>query len=346
LPRFTLAWIGNRGIQSLGWPGLVKVSSRWFRFDRYGAIMGILSLSYLFGDAASRWFMGLLIENGLGWRGVYYVAAGVMAALLVANILFLRNAPGEVGLSEPVASPEEAIRERQTGDAIAEGTLLQPERGIGQYVLPLLRSPAFYFVCVMSFGFTIVRETFNDWTPTFYHEALGMGEGLAAKLSALFPLLGGISVLIAGFGSDRLGRLGRPAIILGGLIFSTVFLALLGVLPFQVGAGATAIVVLVALVGLVMIGPYSYLAGAVALDFGGKKSSASAAGIIDGVGYLGGVLAGKTIAELSVRYGWHGAFLALAATAAASTVVAFFYLLAQRNRLRAAATVALANLTA
>ena len=344
LPLFTLAWIGNRAIQSMGWPGLVKVSSRWFRFDRYGTIMGILSLSYLFGDAASRWFMGWLIGNGLGWRSVYYAAAGVVAVLLVANAMALSNSPGDVGLSEPAATPEEAVRERETGDALAEGTLLEPTsanltsaRSIGDFVGPLLRSPAFWFVCLMSFGFTIVRETFNDWTPTFYHEALGMSEGLAAKLSALFPLLGGVSVLIAGFASDRLGKLGRPAIILGGLIFSTVFLGLLGFLPFGAGATATAVVVLVALVGLVMIGPYSYLAGAVALDFGGKKSSGSAAGIIDGVGYLGGVLAGKTIASLSVSYGWHGAFLALAATAAVSTVVAVFNLRAQSRRDRVAA---------
>ena len=42
-----------------------------------------------------------------------------------------------------------------------------------------------------------------------------------------------------------------------------------------------------------LIGPYSYLAGAISLDFGGKRGGATACGIIDGVGYLGGVLAGE-----------------------------------------------------
>ena len=32
LPIFTIAWIGNRLTQSMGWAGLLKVCSRWFDF--------------------------------------------------------------------------------------------------------------------------------------------------------------------------------------------------------------------------------------------------------------------------------------------------------------------------
>ncbi len=44
-PIFTLAWIGNRFVQSLGWAGLVKITSRWFSYSTYGSVMAILSLS-------------------------------------------------------------------------------------------------------------------------------------------------------------------------------------------------------------------------------------------------------------------------------------------------------------
>ncbi len=64
--------------------------------------------------------------------------------------------------------------------------------------------------------------------------------------------------------------------------------------------------------GCLLMGPYSYLAGAIALDFGAKRGSATACGIIDGVGYLGGVLAGDTMARVSEMYGWTGAFTILA----------------------------------
>jgi sugar phosphate permease len=47
LPIFTLAWALNRLLQSTGWPGAVKLTSRWFSYSSYGAAMGFISLSYL-----------------------------------------------------------------------------------------------------------------------------------------------------------------------------------------------------------------------------------------------------------------------------------------------------------
>jgi OPA family glycerol-3-phosphate transporter-like MFS transporter len=76
-----------------------------------------------------------------------------------------------------------------------------------------------------------------------------------------------------------------------------------------------------------ILGPYSYLGGAYALDFGGKQAGAAASGLIDGIGYLGGILAGDTVARVSVSFGWKGVFVALAvvcALAAASS--AYLYL--------------------
>ena len=66
--QFTLAWIGNRLVQSMGWSGLVKVCSQWFSYKSYGTVIGILSLSFLIGDAIAREWMGWLIGRGYGWR--------------------------------------------------------------------------------------------------------------------------------------------------------------------------------------------------------------------------------------------------------------------------------------
>ncbi len=75
LPAFTSIWVGNRLAQSLGWAGMVKVVSRWFGPARYGSAMGIVSLSFLFGDAAARFAMGRLIASGLGWRTIFLASA-------------------------------------------------------------------------------------------------------------------------------------------------------------------------------------------------------------------------------------------------------------------------------
>ena len=114
-----------------------------------------------------------------------------------------------------------------------------------------------------------------------------------------------------------------------GLLFATF--ALFSLASLHRGAPHNLPVVLVALVGFAIIGPYSYLAGAIALDFGGKQGAATSSGIIDGVGYLGGVLSGDAVARLSLAAGWQGAFVALGAVTAFSTLAAAFFFVLQRR---------------
>jgi sugar phosphate permease len=318
-PVFTLAWALNRLLQSMGWPGAVKLTSRWFSFSSYGAAMGVISLSYLFGDAVSRRFMGWLIEHGVGWRGVFFAAAGVMLIIFLANLLLLRESPREIGATEPQANPLNLVGELE---GAAKASLKSALRAF-------LHSPAFWIVCLLSLGTTLLRETFNTWTPTYFTEVVGLSKADAASKSAFFPFFGGVSVLLAGFISDKLGRNGRALIILIGLLLSSAGLWLLGHAQFSDSSALP--VLLVAAVAFTLIGPYSYLAGAISLDFGGKQGAATASGVIDGVGYLGGVLAGDTVARISVSFGWQGAFTALAGVGLLSSLAAALFLIDQRR---------------
>jgi OPA family glycerol-3-phosphate transporter-like MFS transporter len=130
-------------------------------------------------------------------------------------------------------------------------------------------------------------------------------------------------VLIVGTLSDRLGGASRPIIMFAGLVASGAALTYLGVGHFA--ASPQVPVLLVALIGLLLIGPYSFLAGAIAMDFGGRQGSATASGLIDGVGYLGGVLAGDSFARLTSAFGWSGAFVILAAVCWISSIAALLY---------------------
>ena len=306
-PLFTLAWLGNRLVQSMGWVGMVKITSRWFSFSAYGTVMAIVSLSFLFGDAVARWFMGTLLAEGFGWREVFFVVAGVLFAIFLASALLLRESPRAWGAAEPAANPENLFGR--------DGEHATPA-GLRALLAPFLASRVFWTVCALSLGLTLLRESFNTWTPTFFVDGVGLTEGSAARWSALFPLFGGVSVLFAGWLGDRLGRGGRAWIIVAGLAATVASLLGLGLLSFD--AARFAPIALVALTGFLMIGPYSFLAGAIALDLGGKQGSATACGVIDGVGYLGGVLAGGGVAHLAVAFGWQGAFVALAGVAALS----------------------------
>ncbi len=309
-PLFTLAWLGNRLTQSLGWAGLIKLSSRWFDYTSYGSIIGILSISYLVGDALARQQMGWLIERGFGWRSLFLFAAIVAGITLLANVLWLRESRVDEGHAEARPNPLNLFADSESRPA-----------SIGALLLPLLRSRAFLLVCLLSFTCTIIRETFNTWTPVYLHDHLGYSMSRSAGMSAIFPGVGVVSVLVAGWLSDRLGLSGRSLLMFLGLGGAAA--ALLVLTSVRPGPSVALLpLVTIGVTAFCVLGPYSYLGGAFAADFGGKQASAASSGIIDGIGYIGGVLAGGSVAQLAVAYGWDGVFVALAAVSAVAALCA------------------------
>jgi OPA family glycerol-3-phosphate transporter-like MFS transporter len=267
--------------------------------------------------------MSQLIVLGLGWRGVFLAAAGSLTLILLANLIFLRETPEERGLPAPEANPLNVYG--------ADGEH-KDERHPGLMAIlgPLVSSFPFWMVCLLSLGTTLLRETFNFWTPTYFVQYVGLTTSQAAARSALFPLFGGISVLLAGVVSDKLGLNGRNLVLVFGMAASTLCLVFLAQTPGH--ASQWTPVLLVTLVGFLLLGPYSYLAGAMSLDFGGKRGSATAAGIIDGVGYLAGWLSGDTVARITVAFGWKNAYLSMAGVALLTALVALLLAVYQRRR--------------
>lgn len=308
IPLFMIAWFGNRLTQSIAWAGLIKVSSKWFDYSSYGMILGILSLSYLVGDAVARQTMGALIEHGFSWQTLFCYAAAVTAILFAANWFLLRESRVDSGFTEARTNPLNLF-------ASSESRAPNIRALLG----PLMRSRAFILVCLLSLGCTIIRETFNIWTPVYLRDYLGYSTSAAAGTSAIFPAVGAVSVLLSGWLSDRLGVNGRALILFVGLIASAAALLLL--MTFRSGAHHSILPLLtIGLIAFCLLGPYSYLGGAFALDFGGKQASAVSSGIIDGVGYLGAVAAGDSVGRISVAAGWQGVFVVLAAVSALAAV--------------------------
>lgn len=321
LPLFTLAWVGNRLSQSIGWAGLLKVTGRWFDFRRHGTVVAVLSVSYLVGDALARTAMGALLEHGARWPDLFRFAALVLGAFFLLNWRLLRESRVEAGHAAAEANPT---------NLYAAGPDDGARLTLGQLLRPLLASRAFRLVCVLSFGCTVVREAFGIWLPEYLRDAAGFDAAAAARGSALFPAVGAVSVLLTGWAGDRLGLHGRPLLLYAGLVATAAGLAALALLPASPAAAPLALT-LVGLVAFCLLGPYSTLGGAFALDFGGGRGGALASGLIDGVGYLGGSLAGAGVAHLSVRAGWSGVYVGLTAVAIASALAAARLHRAQRR---------------
>ena len=296
---FIVVWALNRFVQSAGWNALVKVATNWFSHHQYGRVMSFLSLSFLFGDAIGRLFLGQLIKWGWSWKAVLLAAAATLSLICVFCIFTLREKPEiyHLGGEAPEENPHNLFVEDEAPP------------NVWRLLKPFLTSPAFWTVAVMSFGFTLVRETFNFWLPQYLKEMADMADGEAGQWSSLFPFFGGFSVLICGWLSDNplRGQRGLLMAVASGLL--TVCLAAMGFIPPH--SGPVLPVTLMCLVALLLLGPYCFLGGAISMDLGGKKGGATASGLVDSAGYFGGALSGSAVGAIAQQWGWSSAFLTL-----------------------------------
>lgn len=291
----TVVYSANRFAGAGGWPSMMKLVPTWFEPQQIGRATAILSVSYVAGGALATVFAGQVASmTANSWRAVMGVPSLVLAVITVACVLFVRTGP----LAPPARKPGEKSP-----------------------ILDLLVRPQFLVVCALSLTLSLVRETFGTWSVDFL-TSLQSGEksvAAAALGSTAFDLAGVASILAMGFAWD-LTRPGARRWLLSGIL--AVLAVVLFVLPNVPPAGAAP---LLGVVGLLAYGPYSLLAGALAVDAGGARGAATASGIIDFVGYLAGSLSGAALGHLLDVGGYSLGFRCLAAVAAASAVIALAF---------------------
>jgi MFS transporter, OPA family, glycerol-3-phosphate transporter len=312
---FMIFWSINRYVQSMGWGGLIKITAHWYPSNRMALILGILSMSYIIGDALARFYLGQLVKSfDLSWSHVFFVSAGTLTIIAILCMGLLRQSPKDMGLPEPPPPPKNVYGDHQ-------GKL-----SLAQLLMPLLKNPIFWLVCFMNFGLTMIRETLNFWTPTFFTEVVKMPPGDAARLSMLPLLIGAVASFCAGWLADRIrgkhGRIMAPSLTL--LIASFI---ILGTTDME-GKQALA-AVLIGAAYFFLLGPYTFCSGVLAIELGGQKGGSTAAGLIDTIGYFGGIVAGVGVGYVAQTYGWKTAFFALSGVAGATLAVTIFFWIGQ-----------------
>jgi MFS transporter, OPA family, glycerol-3-phosphate transporter len=317
--HFAIVWGVNRFVQSMGWGGLVQVSGRWFRERTLATVMGILAVSYFIGDATARLYLGWLLGRGLDWRGMFFAAAGTLGAIAIACLLFLKGSPHAVGLPEP-----EPPKANLFGDDRGAG---RPQ-SIRHLLAPLMGSLMFWIVCAMSLGTTMIREAFMNWTKHYLYKEVGMENAAAAQASMIFSLVGAASSVMAGWALDRsrgnAGRIMAPTMV--GLVLALIALATVPV------AGRPELALsLIGIAAFCLLGPYTFCSGVLALNLGGQRGGATAAGLIDSAGYFGAILAGDALGRIIKLYGWPAMFITLACVALMTAVAAIVYWVRQRS---------------
>jgi sugar phosphate permease len=304
----------NRFFQSGGWSGAVSIVARRFDRPRHGLVMGVLSTSYELGNVLAILLCSAITSALPGWRPLFRINPAVFAVVGVLVAIALSSGPSAEPRPEssplppvPPPLPHEANVERATVRAI---------------VRALAGKPAFWMAIVLSVLLTFLRVGFMTWTPTYLYElsrATGKGVVSAAiAKSAIFSSAGVVAALTVGTLSDKFGP-GRRAPVMAASL--AVVVALVIVLGHGQVRSPLVAALLIGGVGLFLLGPYSLLAGALALDVSASRGAATAAGIIDGAGYLGASLAGIVLGSVADRWGWPAAFDVVAAAALLATAV-------------------------
>lgn len=315
---FVVVWCVCRYFLSMGWGGVAKTIGAWYEPERNGTVMGWISLSFQFGGVVATLFAGWLVSQGQSWDKLFIYPALLVMLVWIWSYFASKEEPADV-----IAGASFHANEHEASLAHFEE---EKEVGGSKIILTLFKMPIFNHLLIFAFLTTFLRSIFIFWTPKFLVD-IGMGDASSIFGSALLPFLGCIGTILLGWYTDTHSRHNRARamwIMLLGLVMSLTGIALLSgqipdpmpqVLPPQVTALHLPIVVLLGLSGFFLLGPYSMSAGALTLDIAGAKGAGTCAGIIDGVGYIGGALATWGAGQMSDSLGWSQVFWVLAVCA-------------------------------
>ena len=297
LALLTTAYGLNRFVGSAAWGGMIKLVPTWFQRSRAATVIGVMSVSYVVGGLAATLLARTIVGAGGGWRAVMGLPSIALVAIAIPCIFLVRRGPLHAETGAPAK-----------------------KRPLAEYI-SLFRRPQFLVVCALSFTITLMRESFAIWSVDFLTSIQGSSKSVvtAALQSIGFDIAGIVAILVSGAAYDKVAPPRRRFLVAGTLALLS---AVLFILPGAAKASSLAGVVLIGLVGLLVYGPYSLLAGVLAVESGGAKLAATTAGIIDGIGYIAAVLAGSTLGLLLDIGGYTLGFRALAAVTATAAVIA------------------------
>lgn len=347
----TMCWSAMNIATTVCWPALVKIAGRWSHSNEIGRVLGVLSLSYLFGDGLTRGFLSLLVLSGLSWRWIMYISSSILLLITLLGMAFLRSSPKSIGRPEPDSDPRSVevrtVKERiesepflpsahdhseQSTPAEQQEQRQQQEQSVPQVAAtdvnksaggeekeednfslrklgprkffmvmmwPIFSSGSFWLLGVVYFGLTMIRYVFNDWFAIYMFEVGHTPKSVSAIISVVFPVSGGIGVVVMGWLQDRLSPLKRKVAM---LVFEAVVMVwLFGLLltdlfvNFSINENPWAIalpIVLYTLIGFSLLAPYSLPAASLSVRFGGKHMSATLSGLMDGIGSVGSIVSG------------------------------------------------------
>ncbi|MFM8497498.1 MAG: MFS transporter, partial [Planctomycetia bacterium] len=284
-------FVAVRALEGLGetfyFPSSMSLVSDYHGPSTRSRAFALHQSSVYVGTILGSW-LGAVLAERYGWRTGFWIFG--TAGLVVAAVLYRF-------LREPVRGAADAA-ERSAREA-AEPPTEAAASGAGA-LAEQLSQPAVLLLMAAFLGANFVATIFLAWTPTFLVEKFGYSLGAAGLNATLFiHLASAFSAPLAGVAADRLaGHLagGRMIVQAAGLLAGSVFVAAVGLCtttPVLIGA-MTAF-------GLCK-GCYDAGIFASLYDLVEPRSRATAAGVMNTVGWVGGAL-GPLFVGLATKHG-------------------------------------------
>ena len=280
-------WTLNMYFQSYSAIALIKVNAGWFHIKERGVFSAIFGSIIQLGRFGVYVLMTVPAVVLLPWQWKFFLPAIIASLFALLTFLFVRDTPKDAGLEE-----------FDTRDATSGDT----ETITFSYVAKkIFTNPITITIAVAEFCTGLVRKGFEEWFPRYMQEVqhLSLDNPIFQRNAISIVLAGVAGAFAAGMMSDKLFKTRRPPVAFIGYVLQVMSLAIVWMAP-SLFAVIVAFVVNSFAISMV----HSMLSGTASMDFGGKRAGATAAGMFDGMQYIGGSLMGYGMGSLLDSYGW------------------------------------------
>jgi len=280
-------WTLNQYFQSYSALALIKVNAGWFHVSERGVFSAIFGSMIQSGRFAVYALMTTALVAGLPWQWKFFLPAMIVGVFTFLTFLFVKDTPKDAGLGD--FDPQDAT----SGDT---------EKITLAYVAKkVFTNPIAITIAAAEFCTGLVRKGFEEWFPRYMQEVHHLElDNPVFQRNAFAVVIAGIAgAFIAGFLSDKVFGSRRPPVAFLGYVLQIISLAIVAMAP---SLGAIVIAFTVNSLAISMV--HSMLSGTASMDFGGKRAAATAAGMFDGMQYVGGSVMGVGAGWLIETYGW------------------------------------------
>jgi OPA family glycerol-3-phosphate transporter-like MFS transporter len=286
LVYFASVWSLNSYFQSFSALSLIKVNASWFHITERGVFSAIFGMMIQCGRLLI-FLLGGYLVTVLPWQWVFFVPAMIVSVMAFLTYRNVQNAPEDCGL------PELDVQDASSGDTSVVNF---------KYVFKkVFTNPITLTIAGAEFCTGVVRHGFEQWFPRYMIEAQHLSlESKVFQGNAIAVVGAGIiGAFAAGTVSDYLFKGRRTPVAFSGYCLQVISLAVIWRAP-SIDLVIAAFILNSFAISMV----HSMLSGTASMDFGGKKAAATAAGLFDGMQYIGGSFVGIGMGFLLDRFGW------------------------------------------